>query len=116
MDADFTIKRFDRLPSFKAALTELNEEGNEVPINLTGATVRFIMKNKETGVVKVNAPAVIVGTATLGIVRYDWAVGDTNTLGSYQAEWAITHLNGLPQTAPTLTYHTIDVVADLDAA
>lgn len=102
--ADFTLKSHDRLPSIQATLSS----------DLTDATgVDFIMRPASGGAVKVNAAAVVVD-ATEGIVRYDWLAADTDTPGQFQAEWEVTWTGGKKQTFPTLTYHTIDVLADLD--
>ena len=109
--ADFSIKSHDRLPSIKATLSG----GGGQPLDLTGATVTFIMRNKSGGAPKVNAAAVVVDAAA-GSVRYDWLATDTDIAGSYQAEWQITWSDGKQQTAPTLSYHTVDVLADLDGA
>lgn len=110
--ADFSLKANDRLPSIKATLST-----GGAPIDLTPATkVDFIMKGAAPATVpKVNSPAVIVDPAG-GVVRYDWKAGDTNTPGSYQAEWEVTWDDGKTQTFPTTSYHTIDVLADLDSA
>lgn len=109
--ADFSIKTFDRLPSIQATLSSAGQ-----PIDLTNATtVTFIMRPAGGGTPKVNAAATVV-TPTAGVVRYDWTALDTNTAGSYQAEWQITWNTGKKQTVPTLSYHTIDVLADLDGA
>ena len=109
--ADFTLKAHDRLPSIQAALTTAG-----APVDLTGATgVNFIMKATQGNTVKVNAAATIV-TAATGVVRYDWLAIDTDTPGSFQAEWQVTWTGGKKQTFPTLTYHTVDILADLDGA
>lgn len=106
MAADFTMKANDRLPSIQATLSA----------DLTTATsVKFIMKTITGNTVKVNATATIV-TPSTGIVRYDWLAVDTATPGSYQAEWEVTWTGGKKQTFPTLTYHTVDILADLDGA
>ncbi len=108
---DFVIKRNDELPAIRATLSS-----GGVPVNLSTATqVRFIMAPKNGGPVKVNAPAVVVEPAQ-GLIRYDWVSADTDTPGSYQAEWEVTWADGKSQTYPTTSYHTIDVLADLDAS
>lgn len=117
--ADWTIKAFDRLPSIQATLNA----------DLTTALgVDFIMRPAAGGTAKVNTAAVIVSSAppvfdgtgklTSGgsVVRYDWLAADTDTPGSYQAEWEVHWPGPKTQTFPTLTYHTIDVLADLDGA
>lgn len=104
--ADFTLKAHDRLPSIQATLSA----------DLTTATgVKFIMKATQGNTVKVNAAATIVSAAS-GVVRYDWLAVDTDTPGSYQAEWQVTWTGGKAQTFPTTSYHTVDVLADLDNA
>jgi hypothetical protein len=109
--ADFAIKAHDRLPSIQATFTS-----GGIPVDLTTATgVTFIMKSTQGNTVKVNAAATVVTPAS-GVVRYDWIAADTDTPGSYQAEWQVTWTGGKKQTFPTLTYHTIDVLADLDGA
>lgn len=108
--ADFTVKANDTEPSIQATLTSGGS-----PIGLTGSTVKFILADKTSGAVKVNAAAVVVDAAA-GIVRYDWdgVAGDTDTPASYQAEWEITDSDGGVRTVPTTTYITVDVLADLD--
>jgi hypothetical protein len=109
--ADFSIKAHDRLPAVQATLT--NASG---PVDLSSALgVKFIMKLINGVTTKVNAAAVLID-APSGVVRYDWIAADTDTPGSYRAEWEITWADGRKQTAPTLSYHTIDVLADLDGA
>lgn len=107
--ADFSIKSGDRLPSVQASLATADQ-----PVDLaTVGQVDFIMRSSGGGGVKVNAAATVVDAAG-GVVRYDWAEGDTDAPGAYEAEWEVTWSDGKRQTFPTLTYHTIEVLADLD--
>lgn len=109
--ADFSIKAHDQLPSIEATLTAAGDN----PVDLsTAVEVRFIMRDVKLPTAKVNSPAIVVSPPVTGKVRYDWQTGDTDTPGSYSAEWEITWLGGKKQTVPTTSYHSIDVLADLD--
>lgn len=111
MAADFSIKSHDLLPPIQAALLS-----DAVPVDLTTAlSVKFIMKLNGGTTTKINSAAVVVD-AINGLVRYDWKSSDTDTPGNYQAEWEVTWPGPKKQTFPTLTYHSIAVLADLDGA
>ena len=109
---DYWIKANDRAPSIQATLSV---GGTPVDLSASGTAVKFIMAPSPGGTPTVNATAVIVD-ATHGIVRYDWAAGDTVKPGNYEAEWQITWSDGREQTFPTLGYHAIDIVADLNGS
>ena len=114
--ADFQIKRGDTLPSVRAVLTTHDDQGGVIGLDLTDAEiVRFVMRSKDAGAVTVNAAATVVD-AVLGVVRYDWKDADTASVGSFQAEWEITWPGSKKQTVPTASYHTIDILADLNNA
>lgn len=102
---DFTIKKSDRLP----ALVDTLREPNGSVADLTGATVRFIMRGPTTK----SGNGSIVGAATLGQARYDWASGDTDTPGLYIGEWEVTYSGSRKETYPNGQYLGIRVLEDL---
>lgn len=99
------VKKGDRLPAVAATL-----RANGAAINLTGSTVKFLMRSVNGGLVKVNAACVVVN-ASAGQVRYDWALADTDTPGKYHAEFQITDGSGLRETCPN-DGHLVVLVAD----
>lgn len=111
MASDFSLKSHDRLPSIQATLSV-----GGLPVDLTLAvSLKFIMTNATTNAIVVNHAATMVAPLTSGVVRYDWQAADTTVPGNYLGEWEVTWATG-KQTFPTLTYHTIQILADLDNA
>lgn len=75
---------------------EVTQEG--APVDLTGCTVKFYMKNADTGTVKINGSACSITDATKGKCRYVWAAGDTDTIGTYLGEVEVTFPDSKIQT------------------
>lgn len=75
---------------------EITQEG--APVDLTGCTVKFYLKNADTGAVKINGSACSITEAESGKCRYVWASGDTNTIGTYLGEVEVTFPDGKIQT------------------
>jgi len=106
--ASFTIKQNDRLPELVATLLAAGE-----PVNLTGAEgVEFHMTPVGGGAPKVDAAGVIVNAVT-GIVKYAWAVGDTDTVGAFLGEFEVMWSGARPETFPNDSNIDILVVDDL---
>jgi hypothetical protein len=107
--ADVYIKKGDRSPSVTATLKAANGV-----INLTGSTVKFIMRERRSaaGSPKVNAACVVV-TPSAGVVRYDWAAADTDTAGHYDAEFEITTAGGNKITCPNGKYLDVLILEDI---
>lgn len=99
--------------SFTPKTVLLDSAGN--PVNLTGASVRFLMRSDEASTPKVAAAAAIVGAATNGEVRYTWVVNDLDTPGVYRAEWEVTYAGGAKETFPADGYIPVVIRPDLDA-
>ena len=67
-------------------------------VDLTGATVKFYMKDSTSGAVKINGVGCLSTDPAKGKVQYNWAAGDTNTVGSYLGEVEVTFPDGTIQT------------------
>lgn len=84
------------------------------PPNLTGATVRFVMKPISIGVAKIAAAATITNTTAPATVAYTCTADDLNTPGRFLAEWEVTYSNGTKQTFPNDGHILVIVTDDLD--
>lgn len=105
--ADFNIKRNDTDPPITATLQDSNGA-----VDLTGSTVKFIMKSPDNNTAKVNSPATI-SDAVNGQVQYFWQQGDTDTAGLFFAEWEVTLPSGKVATFPNNTFNSIMITEDL---
>lgn len=105
---DFIMKRNDTSPAIEMQL--FSNAGSAVPIS--GATVRFHMKNAQTQEIVINAVATIVD-ATAGIVKYAWSSLDTVASGRYLAEWEVTYSDSKIETFPNNGNQVIVITDDL---
>lgn len=84
---------FDRIDerSTDATLPELEIQllNGSTPVDLTGATVKFTMKD-EADVAKVNDAAAVLVDGLTGKVKYVWSGTDLDTKGRYTGQFAIT--------------------------
>lgn len=103
----FYLKQNDTSPAIRAQLADQND----VPINITGATVKFLMR-LGTASPKVNASATIID-AVSGIVRYDWQAADTDTNGNFSGEFEVTFSGGSVETFPNDGYFSIVITDDI---
>lgn len=105
----FYIKQNDTAPSIRANL----KDGENVAIDLTGATVRFHMRTIGGLTSKVDAAGTIINPTTGGVVQYDWIASDTDTVDSYQAEFEVTYDNGSVETFPNDSYIRVEISDDI---
>ena len=84
------------------------------PVNVTGATVKFSMRVKPAGTVKVDDQDAVVVTAGTGRVRYEWTAANTNTADEYEGEFQVTYANGKIQTFPNDGYIPIVITDDIE--
>ena len=104
----FNIKQNDTSPSLQATL----KDALLVPVNITGATVKFHMKSLD-GVVKVDETMTITD-AEGGVVQYDWQTGDTDTVGTYYVEFEVTYADASIETFPNTGSLVVSVVRELN--
>ncbi len=103
-----TIKQGDTSPRLLFALTPADE------INLAGAAVRFNMRSRPAGTVRINrAAAVIVTAAGTPTVAYDWQAGDTAVAELCEAEFEVTYPGGAVETFPNSGFITVVVTDDI---
>ena len=107
MPESFTIKQNDTSPALQATLKDANGDA----VDVTGATIRFHMRDDE-GTVKVDAAGAIV-TAASGIIEYNWLAADTDTVGVYEAEFEVTYADSTVETFPNDGYIRVRVKDDI---
>jgi hypothetical protein len=110
-DTTFYITQHDLMPYVRVLLLD---EANPVDL-LNAMSVSFLMSNRKVGL-KVDAAMVIADQtipANLGVVAYEWVLGDTDTVGDYTAEIKVNWPGSLPQTFPANSYMTVSVRKEL---
>jgi hypothetical protein len=98
--------------SYDAITYQLENEDNST-VDLTGASVNFVMGKKNKLIT--NAKATVT-SATSGIVSYQLTPLDTLVSGTFLAEFVVTFANGAIKTYPSNGYITVDVEQNLDTS
>jgi hypothetical protein len=108
LSADIIIRQNDTAP----ALTTFITDQNGSTLDLTGASVKFIMRSPTAIAPQVSATATITAP-TAGQVQYNWLAADTAVPGLYQAVFRVTLASGGTYTYPNDGYLDIWVEEDL---
>lgn len=106
--ADFQGKVGDRLPAITSTLTD--NDGD--PVDLSDATVLFVMRPLDDATPTVSAAGEVIPPDEAGRVRYWWAADDLGEAGIYLADWAVTFGDGRVQHYPGDRQLVVEVMAD----
>ena len=94
--ADYYYVQNDTYPPISGVLAD----ENHVPVDLTGCSVQFHMRNKESDELVVDSAA-LIDVPTVGEVVYAWKDGDMSVPGLFRAEFEVTYADGGVETFPS---------------
>jgi hypothetical protein len=95
MAVDFQITQLTNRPYIRMQLWE--PDGTHP--DLTGATVRFVLKSTG-GTVVLNTTSVTIIDPILATLEYHWATADTAVAGDYLAQVKVTRVDGSLEAYP----------------
>ena len=105
----YTVTEGDTL----APIQGIIYKGDGTPQDLTGATVKFNMRQADEGDMKVTEGAgAVVGNPSNGEVKYEWQDADVDTPGLYDGEFIIT-IGGKTLTFPNRNKIIVSVIPKL---
>ena len=105
----FYIKQNDTRPELDVFL----RDDKDRTINVTGATVKFNMRNASDNTVKVNLGSVTTVSSTAGRVKYSFSSADTDTSGNFDGEFQVTFVGGQVATFPNDGYIKVIITDDV---
>tara|TARA_R110000868_G_C10831439_1_gene759407 strand:- start:330 stop:668 length:339 start_codon:yes stop_codon:yes gene_type:complete len=85
-----------------------------VTVNLTGASIKFLLRMLDAPYTQYSLTAAIDGTATDGNVTYTLGTGFPTTPGQYRQEWQVTFADSTILTFPSSGYNVLEIVNDLN--
>ena len=90
------------------SITETLLDGDGVAVNLTGATVNWVLRPEHSDAPSVNTAATIVTPAS-GIVRITPTTVHTQDWGSFLEVWRVTFGGGAIETFPASHAHRVRI-------
>jgi hypothetical protein len=105
----FYIKQNDTRPELDVFLRDDKDRS----INITGASVKFNMRDASDNSVKISAGSVTTVSSTAGRVKYSFGVLDTNTSGNFEGEFQVTFVGGQVETFPNDGYIKVIITDDV---
>lgn len=113
MSRYFSLVSGDRLPYLQRTITD--DAG--LPIDLTGAAVRWRMERYDGGALVIDQPATVLAPATAAVVRYDWTPDDgLLPAARYRGRFRGVTSTGLPFSEPRRGYIDVLISEDVGAA
>jgi len=106
-----TLKQGDLGPPIRAHIVNDSDQKAEDNTGATG-TFKLLSVDADTGELTevFEKPAVFENpTTTGGIIRYDWAAGDTDVVGLYRGLFKIVYADGTPEHYPDQGYIWITI-------
>jgi len=107
MNLKFYLKRGDTAKSIRFAPPV------QVPPAPPIAAARFQMRDRATGLSRIDAAAAVVGTWPAEELQYDWISGDTDLAGIHEAEFVLTYQDGRIETLPDLEFIEVIISEDV---
>ena len=105
----FYIKQNDTRPELDVFL----RDDKDRTINVTGAPVKFNMRNASDNVVKDSLGSVTTVSSTAGRVKYSFSSADTDTSGNFDGEFQVTFVGGQVETFPNDGYIKVIITDDV---
>jgi hypothetical protein len=105
----FYIKQNDTRPELDVFLRDDKDRS----INVTGATVKFNMRNSADNTVKIDTGAVTTVSSTAGRVKYSFTSANTDTAGNFEGEFQVTFVGGQVETFPNDGYIKVIITDDV---
>lgn len=101
----FFIKRGDTSPALRFIL-------DPASVVLTGAAVRFQMRDR-SGATVIDQPATIVTDTGTPTVQYAWQPTDTAVSGGFEAEFRVTYGDAKIETFPNVGFIPVRISDDV---
>ena len=105
----FYIKQNDTRPELDVFLRDDKDRS----INVTGATVKFNMRNSADNTVKIDTGSVTTVSSTAGRVKYSFTAANTDTAGNFEGEYQVTFVGGLVETIPNDGFIKVIITDDV---
>ena len=105
----FYIKQNDTRPELDVFL----RDDKDRTINVTGATVKFNLRNASDNTIKINNGSVTTVSSTSGRVKYSFSASDTDTAGNFDGEFEVTFVGGQVETFPNDGFIKVIITDDV---